>query len=146
MPLVGHWENWNQLELRFWLVIFLPLLCIKDEVMFDFFMRMGLLLFEKGSFWREKGERKKKRCNLKKLQRLSFFDGGATRNRTGDTRIFSPLLYQLSYGTKVQMQTCVEKEWCHQESNRGHKDFQSFALPTELWHHMERTSHLRVQK
>jgi hypothetical protein len=25
-------------------------------------------------------------------------------------------------------------EWCHQESNRGHKDFQSFALPTELWH------------
>ena len=25
--------------------------------------------------------------------------------------------------------------WCHQESNRGHKDFQSFALPTELWHH-----------
>ena len=27
------------------------------------------------------------------------FAGGATRNRTGDTRIFSPLLYQLSYGT-----------------------------------------------
>ena len=26
-------------------------------------------------------------------------------------------------------------EWYHQESNRGHKDFQSFALPTELWHH-----------
>ena len=26
---------------------------------------------------------------------------GATRNRTGDTRIFSPLLYQLSYGTKM---------------------------------------------
>ena len=25
--------------------------------------------------------------------------GGTTRNRTGDTRIFSPLLYQLSYGT-----------------------------------------------
>ena len=25
--------------------------------------------------------------------------------------------------------------WCHQESNRGHKEFQSFALPTELWHH-----------
>lgn len=29
------------------------------------------------------------------------FDSGATRNRTGDTRIFSPLLYQLSYGTIV---------------------------------------------
>ena len=28
----------------------------------------------------------------------SFFCG-ATRNRTGDTRIFSPLLYHLSYGT-----------------------------------------------
>ena len=27
--------------------------------------------------------------------------GGATRNRTGDTRIFSPLLYQLSYGTII---------------------------------------------
>ena len=26
------------------------------------------------------------------------------------------------------------RRWCHQESNRGHKDFQSFALPTELWH------------
>ena len=26
---------------------------------------------------------------------------GATRNRTGDTRIFSPLLYQLSYGTII---------------------------------------------
>ena len=29
------------------------------------------------------------------------FFSGATRNRTGDTRIFSPLLYQLSYGTIV---------------------------------------------
>ena len=28
-----------------------------------------------------------------------FLSCGATRNRTGDTRIFSPLLYQLSYGT-----------------------------------------------
>ena len=28
-----------------------------------------------------------------------FFSRGTTRNRTGDTRIFSPLLYQLSYGT-----------------------------------------------
>ena len=32
-----------------------------------------------------------------KLYALCF--GGATRNRTGDTRIFSPLLYHLSYGT-----------------------------------------------
>ena len=34
------------------------------------------------------------------------------------------------------------RKWCHQESNRGHKDFQSFALPTELWH----LACLRVQK
>ena len=34
----------------------------------------------------------------KELLREEFFCG-ATRNRTGDTRIFSPLLYQLSYGT-----------------------------------------------
>ena len=26
-----------------------------------------------------------------------YWNGGETRNRTGDTRIFSPLLYQLSY-------------------------------------------------
>jgi len=26
------------------------------------------------------------------------------------------------------------KKWCLQESNQGHKDFQSFALPTELRH------------
>src|SRR5690606_38653068 len=24
--------------------------------------------------------------------------------------------------------------WCQLESNQRHKDFQSFALPTELWH------------
>ena len=28
---------------------------------------------------------------------LTVFDGGQGRNRTTDTRIFSPLLYQLSY-------------------------------------------------
>ena len=32
---------------------------------------------------------------------------------------------------------CFFSKWCHQESNRGHKDFQSFALPTELWHLFE---------
>ena len=39
--------------------------------------------------------RKKKESCL----RNSLISSGATRNRTGDTRIFSPLLYQLSYGT-----------------------------------------------
>ena len=38
----------------------------------------------------------KKKCLIR--CELSTFCG-ATRNRTGDTRIFSPLLYQLSYGT-----------------------------------------------
>ena len=32
---------------------------------------------------------------------LQGFFCGVTRNRTGDTRIFSPLLYQLSYDTIV---------------------------------------------
>jgi hypothetical protein len=30
--------------------------------------------------------------------------------------------------------TVFQISWCHQESNRGHMDFQSIALPTELWH------------
>ena len=35
------------------------------------------------------------------IQAIGVFLCGTTRNRTGDTRIFSPLLYQLSYGTIV---------------------------------------------
>ena len=35
---------------------------------------------------------------------------GATRNRTGDTRIFSPLLYQLSYGTRLFCKT-LSVDW-----------------------------------
>ena len=35
------------------------------------------------------------------LHRLSALGCGANGNRTSDTRIFSPLLYQLSYGTIV---------------------------------------------
>ena len=37
----------------------------------------------------------------KKREAIASLFSGATRNRTGDTRIFSPLLYQLSYGTIV---------------------------------------------
>ena len=51
----------------------------------------------------------------------------------------SPLLYQLSYGTYIKKVTPKNDSftlWCHQESNRGHKDFQSFALPSELWHQL----------
>ena len=78
-----------------------------------------------------------------KLIFSTSLSSGATRNRTGDTRIFSPLLYQLSYGTvHFRRGRMCFSWWCHQESNRGHKDFQSFALPTELWH----LSELRVQR
>ena len=48
-------------------------------------------------------QKEKRRILLKYsvLTNLSFSSSGATRSRTGDTRIFSPLLYQLSYGTIV---------------------------------------------
>ena len=36
-----------------------------------------------------------------KLIFSTSLSSGTTRNRTGDTRIFSPLLYQLSYGTII---------------------------------------------
>ena len=36
---------------------------------------------------------------LSKAIKAYFRDGGLSRNRTNDTRIFSPLLYQLSYET-----------------------------------------------
>ena len=32
---------------------------------------------------------------------MRLYKGGTDGNRTSDTRIFSPLLYQLSYGTSV---------------------------------------------
>jgi hypothetical protein len=49
------------------------------------------------------GENKKSRFRLeiRILLSFAFLQSGATRNRTGDTRIFSPLLYQLSYGTNL---------------------------------------------
>ena len=42
------------------------------------------------------------------LRCFAFLCCGATRNRTGDTRIFSPLLYQLSYGTVAFASANVE--------------------------------------
>ena len=44
-----------------------------------------------------------KRKNLNRIASTEVFCG-ATGNRTRDTRIFSPLLYQLSYGTRF----CLE--------------------------------------
>ena len=40
-------------------------------------------------------------CGNQDFAYYKFVLCGTTRNRTGDTRIFSPLLYQLSYGTIV---------------------------------------------
>ena len=43
------------------------------------------------------------------------------------------------YGTYIKKESLRRMtlcKWCHQESNRGHKDFQSFALPSELWHQL----------
>ena len=57
-------------------------------------------------------KRKSLKCLIfKDLPKLKSFSSGATRNRTGDTRIFSPLLYQLSYGTVVLFNECKGKHY-----------------------------------
>ena len=51
-----------------------------------------------------RSEGKKRTLELSLIQGFSKIEklfGGANGNRTSDTRIFSPLLYQLSYGTIV---------------------------------------------
>ena len=53
-------------------------------------------------------ETKRKPLNSLKFRGFHLFAvilRGATGNRTRDTRIFSPLLYQLSYGTFLWSQT-----------------------------------------
>ena len=49
------------------------------------------------------GGNKKERYHTLLRRNTSLLLCGATRNRTGDTRIFSPLLYQLSYGTIISL-------------------------------------------
>ena len=57
-------------------------------------------------------------------------NGAGERTRTADLRITNALLYQLSYTSSVPG-VCLL--WCRPaESNCGHTDFQSVALPTEL--------------
>ena len=61
-----------------------------------------------------RSEGKKRTLELSLIQGFSkseSFFGGATRNRTGDTRIFSPLLYQLSYGTVVLFNGCKDTDF-----------------------------------
>ena len=60
-----------------------------------------------------RSEGKKRTLELSLIQGFSKIEklfGGATRNRTGDTRIFSPLLYQLSYGTVVLFNGCKDMD------------------------------------
>ena len=47
----------------------------------------------------EENKKSRFRLEIRILLSFAFLQSGATRNRTGDTRIFSPLLYHLSYGT-----------------------------------------------
>jgi hypothetical protein len=58
------------------------------------------------------GRRHRGRPFARKL--LKEWSGGLGRNRTADTRIFSPLLYQLSYqaskGTVIQPQGCGKRQ------------------------------------
>ncbi len=57
--------------------------------------------------------------NFQDLPNVKSFKSGATRNRTGDTRIFSPLLYHLSYGTV----------FCFDDAKIGHFSiFQNFGV------------------
>ena len=58
--------------------------------------------------WENKNSRF--RLEIRSLPLIAFLQSGATRNRTGDTRIFSPLLYQLSYGTLLPFQVCGGKD------------------------------------
>ena len=62
-----------------------------------------------------------------RLIRLNFSEfllRGATRNRTGDTRIFSPLLYQLSYGTNSFLRVQIyELFWYWQSGGLFFCDF-----------------------
>ena len=58
-----------------------------------------VILHQKCRFLTKEKRRKSLICSV--LLILIFGSSGTTRNRTGDTRIFSPLLYQLSYGTIV---------------------------------------------
>ncbi len=56
--------------------------------------------------FRRKIKKSRFRLEIRILLSFAFLLSGATRNRTGDTRIFSPLLYQLSYGTNALFAVC----------------------------------------
>ncbi len=50
-------------------------------------------------------------------------------------KLLSKAEKQVYHTKKIVESTCLQRFlWYHQDSNRGHTDFQSDALPTELWH------------
>ena len=55
----------------------------------------------------------------KKITALGGFYGGQRRNRTADTRIFNPLLYQLSYLAFI----CIAGKWALNQKQRVHARF-----------------------
>ena len=78
------------------------------------------------------------KCSTK----LSHFpkNGALEGIRTPDLSVRSRTLYPTELRAHVKRQvlhTCITKKWWLQrESNQRHRDFQSLALPTELWSQM----------
>jgi hypothetical protein len=96
---------------------------------------------------------------LRSFRRRNDVNGAGDRNRTGDPVITSDVLYQLSYTSSAMRHVhrhgpggvrraggtrdgpaiprpAAPMRWCDPpESNWGHRDFQSRALPTELGSH-----------
>ena len=59
----------------------------------------------------------KPKCNWLKIKYLRKRFGGDGRNRTADTRIFSPLLYQLSYITPLFI--AISLAWPQRRATKG---------------------------
>ena len=70
------------------------------------------------------------RCSTK----LSHFpkDGALEGIRTPDLLVRSQTLYPTELRAQNHLEFNLIKWWLQVESNHRHKDFQSFALPTEL--------------
>ena len=80
----------------------------------------------------DKNRNNNSHLQLKQNQRAAFlqlsdFQRGVTGNRTRDTRIFSPLLYQLSYDTIFSMNSLLLFWDCKDRQNSSDsKFFRSF--------------------
>ena len=67
--------------------------------------------------------------SLLNIQKAFFKDGGERQDRTADTRIFNPLLYQLSYHAKVG----VLNQKKRQPSSIFHKNHGFFLKITHFY-------------